>query len=109
MTNPSPAITFSVNLTPLSNEALGPSTNNADTAVLSPDSYQGADNGVVARSNRKNLVSTYLPSFLTSPNHALKHGDTFTEYGQKAVYLRDMYAVGYAPADRAYLTVVTVA
>jgi hypothetical protein len=108
MTNPSPAITFSVDLTPLSNEAIGPNTSATTTAVLSPDMYQGADNGTAARANRKNLVSTLLPSLQVSPDRVLKHGDTFTEYGTKAVYLRKMYAVGYAPAERAYLTVTSV-
>lgn len=97
MANPSPAITFSVDLTPFMNETMGPVTSEVSVGIP------------VLDTNTNNLRSSYFPSLTVSPNHVLKHGDTFTEYGQKAVYLRDMYAVGYAPADRAYLTVESVA
>jgi len=109
MTTPYPTITFSVNLAPLTNEAIGPTTNSTSTGVLSPDMYQGADQGRVENSNRASLVSTLLATLGVSPDKVSKDGDTFVEYGQKAVYLRKMYAVGYAPDDRAYLTVVSVA
>jgi hypothetical protein len=96
MANPSPAITFSINLTPFMNESMGPSTSSVSVGIPALDA------------NATDHRSSYFPSLTVSPNFVLKHGDSFTEYGQKAIYLRDMYAVGYAPADRAYLTVESV-
>lgn len=95
MTNLSPEITFTVNLAPTMNLTVGPLTNEKTVGVL-----PGSD------SNQSNVVSALLPTLQISPDYQLKHGDTFTAYGQKAIYLRNMYAVGYAPADRAYLEVV---
>jgi len=109
MANLNPAITFSVNLAPLANETIGSATNSQTTGVLSPDMYQSPDRGRTENSNRKALVSSLLATIGVSPDRVLKDGDTFTEYGRKAVYLRKMYAVGYAPAHRAYLTVTLVA
>ncbi|RDJ35491.1 MAG: hypothetical protein DWQ19_11790 [Crenarchaeota archaeon] len=97
MANPTPTITFSVDLTPFMNETMGAATSEITVAV------QELDN------NGENTRSSFFPSLTVAPNRVLKHGDTFVEYGLKAVYLRDTYAVGYAPADRAYLTVVSVA
>ena len=93
MSNPTPAITFTVDLTPLMNETMGPTTHEMSFAVP------------VLDSNGKNVRSSFLPSLTLGPNRVVKHGDSFTEYGQKAIYLRNMYAVGYAPAERAYLTI----
>lgn len=97
MANPSPAITFSVDLTPFMNEKMGPSTHEVTFGVPQLDS------------NQKDRRSSWFPSLTVAPNRVLRHGATFTAYGQQAVYLRDMYAVGYAPADRAYLKVTLVA
>ena len=97
MANPSPAITFSVSLTPFNNEAFGPATHAVTVGMP------------VLDSNAENVRSTYLPGLTAAKNRIVKHhGGIFTEYGQKAIYLRNMYAVGYAPADRAYLTVESV-
>ena len=109
MANPVPTIVFQVNLALLNNESIGPVTNSVTTGVLSPDQYQvSPDNGVVENANRKSTRSSWLPSLQMAPNVDLHDGDRFTEYGQRAVYLRDTYGIGYAPADRAYLTVVSV-
>ena len=97
MANPSPAITFTVDLTPLMSETIGSVTHEVTVGIPVLDSTANARR------------SSWLPSITVSPNRVLRHGDSFTEYGQAAVYLRDMYAVGYAPADRAYLTVTLVA
>jgi hypothetical protein len=94
--NPTPAITFSVDLSHLMNEKLGPITNEAEVAVSELDS------------NYSTNASTWLPTLTVSPNHKLKHGDTFVAYGQRAIYLRDMYGVGYAPSERAYLVIESV-
>lgn len=105
MANPSPAITFTVDLSILASEAFGPDTNQTDTGVLQPDQYgTSPDTGRTQFSNRRSTRSSWTPT-LTLGNRVWKHGDSFTEYGLQAVYLRDMYGVGYAPADRAILTI----
>lgn len=96
MANPTPAITFRVKLTPFTSELHGPAAN--ETAVH----LQAMD------SNAENLVSTWMPSLNHLPNYVKKHGDEFTLYGQKAVYVRNMYGIGYAAADRAILEIVSV-
>jgi len=95
--NPTPAITFSVDLSRLMNEKVGPSTSEIEVAVPELDA------------NHSTNASTWLPTLMVSPNHKLKHGDTFVAYGQRAIYLRDTYGVGYAPNERAYLVVESVA
>lgn len=99
MTDLVPTITFTVNLTPLINEDFGPITNHTSVGMSSPD----ATNLPTAASRR----SGFLPS-LQLGNRIVHDGDTIVEYGQKAMYLRNTYGIGYAPADRAYLTVVSV-
>jgi hypothetical protein len=105
MANPTPAITFRVNLKPFSNEAFGPAA--GVTGVLSPDRHvSDQDSAIEALETRAGQRLAHLPS-LSVGNHKLVHGEEFTAYGQKAVYLRQMYAVGYAPAERAYLEIVS--
>lgn len=116
MTNPHPAITFEVNLKLNSAEAVGPKSNSKDVNILHPDRHsEDQDAAVTKIENRKNNRSTWVPNGINisgipasvlGPNRALKHGDQFTLYGMQALYVRDMYAEGYAPADRAWLTVV---
>lgn len=101
-----PTYTFRVNLLLLSNEAVGPNTNSLSTGVLSPDQYQTSpDYGRIENSNRVNTLSSWFPDLLRG-NRQLKHGDTFEESGLKALYLRNMYTTGYAPADRAFLEII---
>jgi hypothetical protein len=100
-----PSFTFLVNLELLSTEQIGPSTNAINPAMLHPTRHQDdQDNAVVEKSNFRTTRSTWNPGIL-GLNRVLKHGDTFTVTGQKAIYLRDMYAVGFAPADRAVLEI----
>lgn len=101
MTNPSPAISFEVDLTLLRNEKVGPLTTEGQVNMEVSDLAAN-------RTTRRDQLSTYLPTLNVGGNRILKHGDTFTEYGMKAVYLRDMYGVGYAPTERAYLKIVSV-
>jgi hypothetical protein len=97
-------ITFRVNLQLPSSEAIGPDSIN--TAVLHPDRFSGdQDAAIESIANRATQRNGHLPSLLLG-NLKLSHGDEFTAVGLKAVYLRDMYAVGYAPADRAYLEII---
>lgn len=84
-----PAIEFTVNLSRPQFEYTGTKTNEMLT-VITP------------------LVSLPETSSVDVDGTRLKHGDTFTAYGQKARYLRDTYGIGYAPSDRAILTVVNV-
>lgn len=105
----SPAITFQVALTPFSTEAVGPKSNEYNPTILQPDQYQPSpDQGRTEFANRKNTRSTYLPSITGGDNYIKKDTNQFTLYGQEAIYMRKMYGIGYAPADRAYLTIVSV-
>ena len=108
--NPSPAITFTVNMKPATSIVVGPNTNEVTTGVQSVDQRASdPDRGRTEATNRLSTFAGYMPSLNVCPNRTLRHGDSFTEYGLKAVYLRDMYGIGYAPAERACLTVDTVA
>src|SRR5690606_8183143 len=107
MGNPTPAIEFRVNLTLKKTEIVNHDGSTA--AMLHPDRFsEDQDAAVESIDYRKNLRSTFIPGLSAANNHAMKHGDTFTEYGQKAVYLRATYGIGYAPADQACLDVVSV-
>lgn len=97
MANPSPTITFEVDLTLHMNEDFGPIMSQKSVGMDSPDPAN--------LSTAPDRLSTFLPGVFLG-NKAVKHGDQFTVYGSEAVYLRKMYAQGYAPADRAYLKVV---
>lgn len=99
MPNPVPTITFTVDLTPLMNEDFGPRGNHKSVGVSSPDSAN-----LPTASARRN---GFLPGMQLG-NKSVKHGDIFVEYGQKAIYLRNTYGKGYAPAERAYLTITSV-
>ncbi len=101
-----PSFTFTVNLELLNEEQIGPNTNAISTGILHPSRHQDdQDNALVEKSNFKNTRSTWIPGKLAGENRVLKHGDTFTLTGQKALYIRDLYGIGFAPADRAFLEV----
>jgi hypothetical protein len=107
MANPSPTITFRVNLELLETESIGPNTNLVNPHILHPDMYQNSpDKARLAKAHRKSTRSTFLPARFGGQNRQLQDGDEFTEYGLQALYLRDNYARGYAPGDRAFLEVV---
>lgn len=109
MANPSPKITFTVNLTNIVTDAIGPVTNERDVYLTNPDQFQNSpDQGRIESAARSSTLSTYAPTYQINPNKVAKHGDTIVEYGMKAIYLRDTYGIGYAPNDRAILTVVSV-
>jgi hypothetical protein len=101
-----PSFTFTVDLSLFATEQIGPNTNSADVDVLHADQYQSSpDQGRTETSNRQNTRSTWLPNLLAGLNRQLKHGDSFIVTGEKALYIRDTYGKGFAPADRAYLDV----
>lgn len=101
-----PSFTFTVDLSIVA--ALhGPNTNQSSVNALHPDQHQdSADNGRVEESVRRDSLSTWIPNLLHAGNRNLKHGDSFTVTGLKAMHMRDTYGIGFAPADRAVLTVV---
>lgn len=112
MANPSPTIVFRVDLTLLNAEDVGPNTNLLSTGVLHPDRHVGSDlqdEAISSISSRKSDRSIFLPGLLGGSNRTYTHGEEFTEYGAKAVYLRKMYGVGIAnvPTHRQLLVIVS--
>ena len=108
MANPSPEITFRVNLELLSTEAIGPLTNERNPSILHPTQHvESPDRGRTDKAYLKNTRVAYIPGLTAAVNRELRQGETFTAYGQQAIYIRDQFAVGYAPAERAVLEVVT--
>jgi hypothetical protein len=102
------SLTFRVNLELPSSEQIGTLQGNRSVNVLHPDMHQTSpDNGRIEKSNRASTRSTWLPCKLAGENRELKHGDTFTAYGEKAIYLRNMYVSGYCACDRAFLEIVS--
>lgn len=107
MTDLQPVITFRVNLTLPHFDYLGPNTNERVVDNLSPDQYDNSpDRGRAASAARINNISTLTQMMLPGVSRMLKHGDEFTLNGKQAVYVRNTYAVGYAPVDVAFLEVV---
>ena len=92
----------------LTNEAIGPVTNNRNVGILHPDQFQeSADRGRTDTAARITQGVTWLPGLLNDNNVEMKNGDEFTATGDRAIYLRDTYGIGYAPADRAVLEIVS--
>lgn len=111
MANPSPAIVFEANLTLLNAEDIGPNTNLVSNGILHPDRHVGSDiqdDAISSIANRKNYRSILLPDKLGN-NRTLTHGEQFTEYGERAIYLKNMYGIGVTgvPVHRQLLTVVS--
>jgi hypothetical protein len=111
------SITFQVDLSLPLSEAVGPLTNQSMQGTLHPDKFVNPEHQTLAATllaNRPSTRSVWIqtgagvPSQLgaTIGRRGLLHGDTFTLTGTQALYVRDMYAVGYAPYDRAVLTIV---
>lgn len=98
MANPSPEITFRVNLELNSTELLGPKTNSRSPSILHPDRHDNdQDRAVSNMANHKDLRSTWIPGLSAANNRALKDGDTFTEYGLTALYIKNRYTTGDNP------------
>jgi len=113
------SITFQVDLSLPTSEAVGPLTNVTHQGTLHPDKCVNPEHQVLAATllaNRPSTRSMWLttaagipPTYLAENigHRGLQHGDTFTLTGSQAIYVRNMYAVGYAPYDRAVLQIVT--
>lgn len=85
-----PSITFQVNLETVNRQGfLQPSR----TEVTGNETVTEAD-------NFRNTRTIYLPTLVGAniegigPNGYLKHGDTFTVKGKKALYLKNLYVTG---------------
>jgi hypothetical protein len=104
-----PAITFAVDLTLAGQETDGPNGSTRATAVLHPDRHRGSQDAAVASmASRGGSRSVYIPSRTAAANVYRKHGDTFTLYGEDALYIRDTYAIGFATdTNNAVLRVVS--
>lgn len=87
MANPNPTIVFTVDLS-----ALNPNSH------LSPDLYtDNVNTGRTLRDARRPYKSTFIPGLFPGKNYELIHGETFTEYGSQAVYLKKTYAQNDTP------------
>lgn len=109
MANPSPTIVFSVDLTLLRSESVGPNTNLADTGMLNPDRHsEDQDAAISSIDDRKNHRSVWMPDRIGC-NRSFKHGYNFTEYGLNAIYLKNHYGINVTgvPTHRQILTIIS--
>jgi hypothetical protein len=105
-----PVITFRVNLSLAAGESQGTSLDSRVQGVLHPDRYvgmTGQDDAVASIAARAGHRVAYLPGRTAAANRYRKHGEVFTETGEDALYMRNMYAIGYAEQDNAFLEVVS--
>jgi hypothetical protein len=64
-------------------------------SYLHPDRHQtNQDTAISNEATRNSLRSTWLPGFLRSENIVLNNDDTFTAYGEKALYLKNNFTEG---------------
>lgn len=89
-----PIYVFSVDLSRLTSEKIGPKTNSRSVNLLHPDmSNQSADYGRTLMSGHASVKKhTWLPGFLRGSNIDVNSDGTITAYGQQAVYLKKQYA-----------------
>jgi hypothetical protein len=105
-----PTIVFKVNLSRLSEEKMGPCTNQNDVTLLPPDQYCNAGNVDAART-ATTVRDAQKVALLSVSGLEFQNNDYATAYGQKAIYLRDNFSDQSATAvanDRAWLTVYSV-
>ena len=110
MANPSPTIVFEADLTLMNTEDLGPNTNLVNVHMLHPDRHvTDQDDAISSIANRKNNRSMWIPDKLGGTNRTLTHGVQFTEYGEKAVYLKNQYGIGVSgvPTHKQLLKVIS--
>lgn len=84
-----PVIVFSVNL----------ETVDANSTPLPSRTSLSGNETTTEAANIKNTRTIFLPGLIGNvegigPTGYLKHGDTFTAKGQKAVYLKNTYVLG---------------
>lgn len=109
----SPTITFQVDLTPMTGELIGTSSDSTNQAVLSPDRYQTSNDRARAQmADRPRLREIYLPGVNGAMNLGknLQQGSQFTVSGSQAYYLLHAYGQGYATDNSmAILKVISMA
>lgn len=99
-----PIIVFALNLARNSNESVGPNTNFNTTGILHPVRHTEDQDAVPAALTQFNtLRSSFVPGFLAGENVVKNDDGTFTAYGQKAIYLKNLHTTGENPL----LTVVS--
>ncbi len=93
-----PIITFTVNLDNRRTEDVGPNTNLNNTRVLHPDMYDNdEDRGLINSLNHRTQFSSWMPGLTAGENRKLADDASFTVNGQRASYLKDVYASGSNP------------
>jgi len=86
-----PVIEFEVDLTMPTSELIGPKLNVRKVPVYHSEG-NSADATKAMVKQRETQLSGILQRFHPAGGIEVKHGDRFTEVGQKAIYLRDMYS-----------------
>lgn len=88
-----PIYTFKVNLDRLSNEAVGPNTNQKSVNLLHPDMHTSSpDQGRTNAAQHQKSNIAWLPSLFPGTSFDINDDGTITVYGQQAVYLKKTYA-----------------
>lgn len=104
-----PIIEFEVDLTMPTSELFGPNKNLRKVPVYHSEG-NSADATRMMVKQREGQFSGILQSLTTSSGFLAKHGDRFTEEGQKAIYLRDMYTTsgptGFPQSQLALLRII---
>jgi hypothetical protein len=124
MGNPQPTIVFQVNLNLLAKETMMPAYAAMEVGMMDVDSGQTHQNSPDAHDRRSTWLSGGVgvqgkagQTVAILGNADYKHGDTFTLYGSKAMYMRKLYCgadsrgakfSGEATPDRNLLIVVSV-
>ena len=104
-----PIIEFEVDLTMPTSELFGPNKNLRKVPVYHSEG-NSADATRMMVKQREGQFSGILQSLTTSSGIIAKHGDRFTEEGEKALYLRDMYTTsgptGFPQSQLALLRII---
>lgn len=104
-----PVIEFEVDLTQPTSELFGPKMNLRKIPVYHSEG-NSADATKIMVKQREEQFSALLQRFTPAGGQVVKHGDRFTESGEKAIYLRDMYTTsnptGFPSSQLALLKIV---
>lgn len=89
-----PIYRFSVNLNRMTEEKIGPNTNQSTVNLLHPSMHTNSPDSSREQMTAHNSVDkhTWLPSVLQGPNIDVNHDGTITAAGSQAVYLKKTYA-----------------
>ena len=88
-----PIYTFKVLMNRRRDETIGPLTNAKNVNLLHPDMHDNSpDRGVTNAANHETQFRPFIPGYLRGQNITRNDDNTFTAYGQLAVYLKTQYA-----------------